>query len=164
MADIHRRGGGPNSKFPKQGLGSLRKPRMTQTTKEFQFQDADIRLVCTDGVTFHVHKSTLAKSSPVFEDMFMFGSQPPDSSEGGAVQQNSKLSSDLQVVELTETADVLEQLLNFIYASQDEEIKLKKSSTYIPPLEEYQRVSRIFEASCKYEVESAQAAAAEALR
>jgi len=137
---------------------------MTQTTKGFQFQDADIILVCSDGVTFRVHKSTLAKSSPVFDDMFVFGNEPPDSSEGGPTQQNLKLSSDPQVVELTETADVLEQLLNFIYANQDEEIKLTKSTTYIPPLEEYQRVSRIFEASCKYEVENAQAAATDALR
>jgi len=121
-------------------------------------------LVCSDGVTFRVHKSTLAKCSPVFDDMFMFGSEPPDSSEGGPTQQKTKLSSDPQVVELTETADVFEQLLNFIYAGQDEEIKLKKSTTYIPPREECQRVSRIFEASCKYEVESAQAAGAEALR
>jgi len=134
---------------------------MTQTTKEFQFQDADIMLLCSDGITFRVHKSTLAKSSPVFEDMFVFSSEPPDSSEGGLTQRDSKLSSDPQVVELTETAEVLEQLLNYIYASQDE---LKKSTTYMPPLEEYQRVSRIFEASCKYEVESAQVAAAGALR
>ena len=137
---------------------------MTQTTKVFQFQDADIILMCSDGVTFRVHKSTLAKSSSVFDDMFIFGSESPDSSEGGPTQQNSELSSDLQVVELTETSDVLEQLLYFIYASQDEEIKLKKRTVYIPPLEEYQRVSRIFEASCKYEVENAQIAAADALR
>ena len=137
---------------------------MSQTAKEFQFQDADIMIVCGDGVTFRVHKSTLAKGSAVFDDMFMFGSEPPDSSEGGPTQQNSDLSSDLQVVELMETADVLEQLLIFIYASQGEEIKLKKSTTYTPPLKEYQRVSRIFEASCKYEVENAQAATADALR
>lgn len=137
---------------------------MTQSTKEFQFQDADIMLVCSDGVTFRVHKSTLAKSSPVFEDMFVFGSNALDNFEGGPAQRNSKLSSDPQMVELTETAEVLEQLLNFIYASQNEDIRLKRSQTYIPPLEEYQWVSRIFEASCKYEVESAQTAAADALR
>jgi len=121
-------------------------------------------LVCSDGTTFRVHKSTLAKRSPVFEDMFLFGTGPPNSPEGITTQRSSKLSSDLQVVELTETAEVLEQLLVYIYANQDEEIKLKKSTTYIPPLEEYQRVSRIFEASCKYEVENAQAATADALR
>jgi hypothetical protein len=137
---------------------------MTPTIKAFQFQDADIMLIGSDGITFRVHKSTLAKHSPVFEDMFVFGSEPPDSSEGTPTQRNSGLSSDLQAVELTETAGVLEQLLVYIYASQDEEIKLKKSTTYIPPLEEFQQVSRIFEASCKYEVESAQAAAADALR
>jgi BTB/POZ domain len=137
---------------------------MTQTTKKFQFQDADIMLVCSDGITFHVHKSTLAKNSPVFEDMLVVGSEPPDHSEGSLAQQNSKLSCGLQRVNLTETAEVLEQLLEFIYAGQDEEEKLGKCTTYIPPLEEYQRVSQIFEASCKYEVESAQAAAAETLR
>ena len=137
---------------------------MTQTAKEFQFQDADIMIVCSDGVAFRVHKSTLAKGSPVFEDMFMFGNEPPNSSEGVPTRQKSNLSSDLQVVELMETADVLEQLLKFIYASQGEEIKLKKSTTYVPPLKEYQGVSRIFEASCKYEVENAQAATADALR
>jgi hypothetical protein len=137
---------------------------MTQETKDFQYQDADIMLVCSDGITFRVHKSTLARSSPVFEDMFVFGSEPPESSEGGPAQRNSKLSSDLQMVELTETAEVLEQLLYFIYAGQDEETKLKKSTTYMPPLEEYQQVSQIFEVSCKYEVETAQVAAADALR
>ena len=137
---------------------------MTQTTKGFQFQDADIMLICSDGTTFRVHKSMLAKRSPVFEDMFVFGNEPPDNSQGTLTQRNSKLSSDLQVVELTETAEVLEQLLVYIYANQDEEIKLKKSTTYIPPLEEFQRVSRIFEVACKYEVESAQAAAADTMR
>jgi hypothetical protein len=77
MADIHRRGEDQTANSLKQGLDGLRKPRMTQTTKGFQFQDADIILMCSDGVTFRVHKSTLAKSSPVFDDMFMFGSEPP---------------------------------------------------------------------------------------
>lgn len=150
----------------KQRIPSIRprRPGMTQTIKGFQFQDADIMLICSDGTTFRVHKSTLAKRSPVFEDMCVFGSEAPDGSEGTPTQRNLELSSDLQVVELTETAEVLEQLLVYLYANQDEEIKLKKSTTYLPPLEEFQRVSRIFEASCKYEVESAQVAAADALR
>jgi hypothetical protein len=71
-------------------------------------------------------------------------------------------------VELTEGSDTLEDLLHFIYDTDmvkpDTMLLFSKSHRYTSPLDEYQRLSALFEASCKYEVESAQRAVVDALQ
>ncbi|KAF8263765.1 hypothetical protein EI94DRAFT_1788353 [Lactarius quietus] len=66
--------------------------------------EANIILRSSDQVTFRVHKSLLAMSSPFFEDLLSLP-QPPD----------SELVDGLQVVELPEDADLLNSLVSLLY-------------------------------------------------
>jgi hypothetical protein len=67
-------------------------------------QNADIVLLSSDGVPFHIHKSILAISSPFFHDMFSLP-QPPD----------SEVVDKLPVVHLFEDAELLHDLITLLY-------------------------------------------------
>ena len=70
-----------------------------------QVQSADVVLVSSDGVHFHVHKSILSVSSPFFHDMFSL----PQPTDGG------ELVDGLPVVCLSEDAEVLRNLVTLLY-------------------------------------------------
>jgi len=65
----------------------------------FSFPDGDIILRSADGVDFRVHTALLSLASPFFRDMFN-------------LPQTSK---EVQTIEMTEKADVLEVIFQFIY-------------------------------------------------
>ncbi|KAI9438293.1 hypothetical protein H4582DRAFT_252797 [Lactarius indigo] len=67
-------------------------------------QGADVILQSSDLISFRVHKSTMAISSPFFSDLFSLP-QPPD---GEAIDE-------LPVVRLSEDAEVLHSLLTLLY-------------------------------------------------
>ncbi|KAF8264145.1 hypothetical protein EI94DRAFT_1686722 [Lactarius quietus] len=66
--------------------------------------EADVILRSSDQVTFRAHKSLLAMSSPVFEDLLSLP-QPPD----------GELVDGLPVVQLSEDAVLLNSLISFLY-------------------------------------------------
>lgn len=136
----------------------------------FIFADSDLHVQASDGITFHVHKKRMSLASPVFADMLSF----PSPALGKHVEHDSddpKASPSRSLnasVELTESSDTLEDLLHFIYDTDmvkpDTMLLFNKSHRYTSPLDEYQRLSALFEASCKYEVEAAQRAVVDALQ
>ncbi|KAI9441860.1 hypothetical protein H4582DRAFT_2097143 [Lactarius indigo] len=65
---------------------------------------ADVILRSSDLVSFHVHKSTLAISSPFFTDLFSLP-QPPD----------GEVIEGLPVVQVSEDAELLHSLLTVLY-------------------------------------------------
>jgi BTB/POZ domain len=67
-------------------------------------QNADVALLSSDGVPFHVHNSILSMSSPFFHDMFSLP-QPP----------NSKLVDGLPAVRLSEPSELLQYLISSLY-------------------------------------------------
>lgn len=67
--------------------------------------DADIVLRSSDLVDFHVHRSALVVSSPVFRDMFSLP-QP----------QNDAVPEALPVVHLSEDAETLNSLISMLYS------------------------------------------------
>lgn len=71
----------------------------------FRGDDGDIILRSSDNFDFHVHKLMLSKASPVFENMLQ--SPPPGTQDGHALV--------LQIVEMTEPANVLDLLLRLCY-------------------------------------------------
>ena len=70
--------------------------------------DANIILRSSDQVNFRVHKSVLAMSSPLFDDLFSLP-QPPD----------DELVDGLPVVQLSEDADLLNTLISLLYPIPD---------------------------------------------
>lgn len=78
----------------------------------FNKATADIILRSADGVDFHVRRSILAESSPVFEDMLSIPQPPATSSDAASPP----------VVTLTETARTLDALLRFCYPVDDPEL------------------------------------------
>ncbi|KAH9000551.1 hypothetical protein EDB86DRAFT_2801869 [Lactarius hatsudake] len=67
-------------------------------------QGADVILQSSDLISFRVHKSTMAISSPFFSDLFSLP-QPP----------NSEVIDGLPVVRVSEDAEVLHSLLTLLY-------------------------------------------------
>jgi hypothetical protein len=67
-------------------------------------QGADVILQSSDHISFHVHKSTLAISSPFFNDLFSLP-QPPD----------GEAHNGLPVVHVSENAELLHNLLPLLY-------------------------------------------------
>lgn len=123
----------------------------------FVYSDSDLVIAASDGVVFHVHKKRMSLASPVFADMFSLAE--PGNDKRDPVQAS---------VELTETSDTLEDLLHFIYETDkvkpDAKALFNDSKRIISPLEQYQRLSSLFEAACKYEIDSAQRAVEDALQ
>ncbi|EKM51012.1 uncharacterized protein PHACADRAFT_262958, partial [Phanerochaete carnosa HHB-10118-sp] len=72
----------------------------------FDIAHADVILRSSDSKDFPMYKVDLARSSPVFETMFSL--PQPDLSDS-----QSELESGLPIIELSETADVLQVLLRF---------------------------------------------------
>ena len=68
--------------------------------------DADVIIQSCDRVDFHVHRRTLAMSSPFFDDMFSLP-QPQSSDE--------EIVDGLPVVRLPEDAEVLSSLITMLY-------------------------------------------------
>lgn len=140
---------------------------MTTTMNSFIFLDADLHITSSDGITYHVHKNRMSQS-PVFADMFSLPT--PTEDDVNALHdsdEKSRLSGGTSV-ELTESSETLEQLLHFIYDTEmvkpDTMMLFDNSKRrFTSPLDEYQRLAALFEAACKYEVESAQRAVVDAL-
>lgn len=127
----------------------------------FIFLDADLHLTSSDGITYHVHKNRMSQS-PVFADMFSL----PTLEDDNESDEISRLSG--KSVELTESSETLDQLLHFIYDTDmvkpEKMLLFDSSKRYTSPLDQYQRLAALFEAACKYEVESAQRASVDALQ
>lgn len=135
----------------------------------FFFQDYDLEITSSDGILFHVHKQRMSQCSPVFADMFSMPT--PSASATTTLERKLNGTNDnaddkkrsVATVELTESSDTLEDLLHFVY--ETDQVKpgsitlFDRKQRFMPPIEEYQRFSALFEASCKYEIETAQTAA-----
>jgi hypothetical protein len=95
--------------------------------------DASIVLRSSDQVSFRVHKSTLAMSSPFFEDLLSLP-QPPD----------GEVVDGLPVVQLSEDASLLNCLISLLYP--------------IPPVipGSYEKVFALLAACQKYDMVSIQ--------
>ena len=97
--------------------------------------DADIILRSSDQVNFRVHKSVLALSSPFFKDLLSLP-QPRD----------EEVVDGLQVVHLSEDADLLCSLVSFLYPVPP----------VMPQAGSYERVFALLAACQKYEMVSIQ--------
>jgi hypothetical protein len=98
-------------------------------------QNADVVLLSSDGVPFHVHKLILSMSSPFFHDMFSLP-QPPD----------SELVDELPVIHLFEDAELIQCIISLLYP--------------IPsaiPAGDYDKVLSLLAVSHKYDMASVQA-------
>lgn len=103
---------------------------MTRSAYEFDSPDADLVLVtCEATRRFHVHRSILSIASPFFHDMFSLPQKQPHTP-----------NDDTPEVQMTETEQVLEALLRFIYPVED------------PHISSLTELSRILEAAVKYEM------------
>ena len=69
-------------------------------------QGADVILQSSDLISFQVHKSTLAISSPFFNDLFSLPQPQP---------HNGEVTDGLPVVRVSEDAEVLHSLLTLLY-------------------------------------------------
>jgi hypothetical protein len=135
----------------------------------FVYSDSDLHIASSDGISFHVHKKRMSLASPVFADMFSFPT--PDPVECAATPTVTLKETPRRTeasVELTESSGTLEDLLHFIYDTDkvkpDTMLLFNESRRYTSPLDQYQRLASLFEAACKYEVESAQRAVVDALQ
>ncbi len=131
----------------------------------FAYPDADLKIVSSDGISFFVHKSRMASSSPVFADMFSF---PVPDSAASEPSDGVSTVTDTPCVDLTEGSTTLEGLLYFVYHTDNDKdeavLPFKRFHYYSSPLEEFQRFSALFEAACKYEIDQAQKACVNALQ
>jgi hypothetical protein len=96
--------------------------------------DASIIVRSSDQVNFRIHKSVLAMSSPIFEDLLSLP-QPPD----------DELVDGLPVVQLSEDACVLSNLVSLLYLTQR---RVKPVS--------YEKVFALLAAGQKYDMELVQ--------
>ena len=78
--------------------------KSTSPPKYSDMGNADIVLRSSDLVDFHVHRSVLVNSSPIFGDMFSLP-QPP----------NELVPEALPVVHLSEDAEILNSLVSLLY-------------------------------------------------
>ena len=97
--------------------------------------DANIIVRSSDQVNFHAHKSVLALSSPFFKDLLSLP-QPND----------EELVDGLQVVRLSEDADLLYSLISLLYPVPP----------VMPQAGTYERVFALLAACQKYQMESTQ--------
>jgi hypothetical protein len=95
--------------------------------------DANIILRSSDQANFHVHKSVLVISSPLFKDIFSLP-QPP----------SNELVDGLPVIQLSESSGLLNCLISLLYPM----------SPVIP--DSYEKVFALLSACQKYEMESIQ--------
>lgn len=109
----------------------------------FDIAHADVILRSSDGKNFPMYKVDLARSSPIFESMFSLP-QPEDNAQ-------DELENGLPVVELTETANVLNVLLRFYMPRPT------------PVLADLAMTVRVLEGARKYEIDSAFSASCKAL-
>lgn len=98
----------------------------------------------------------------------MFSFPAPDHVDHVPSTNIKEISRKEASVELTESSDTLEDLFHFIYDTDqvkpDTMLLFNQSKRYMSPLEQYGRLSALFEAACKYEVDSAQRAVVDALQ
>jgi hypothetical protein len=103
-------------------------------------QPADVILLTSDGVSLRVHKCLLAVASSIFQQMFSLPQPGPDSK-----------ADSLPSVEVTETSEVMTELLQFIYPnfdSDDPEFWFPKG----PDDEALWRLDKVYVAADKYEM------------
>lgn len=101
---------------------------------EFDSPDADVVLVSSDPVSpsqFHVHRCILAVASPFFRDMFSLPQGP-----------SSSCSDKLPTIPVSESRDVLDPLLRFVYPIPD------------PILVSLDELDKVLAAAVKYEFDA----------
>ena len=84
---------------------SIQKTVDAHPPKSLNMQGADVILQSSDLISFRVHKSTLAISSPFFNDLFLLPQPQPHDGEVDS----------LPVVRVPEDAEVLHSLLTLLY-------------------------------------------------
>ena len=85
---------------------SIQKTVDAHPPKSLNMQGADVILQSSDLISFQVHKSTLAISSPFFNDLFSLPQPQP---------HNGEVTDGLPVVRVSEDAEVLHSLLTLLY-------------------------------------------------
>lgn len=107
--------------------------RRPYRTMQYSFDApaADVVLRAQDGTQFRVFRQILVTASPFFHLMF---SLP---------QPSSELASDIPVIDVSESADVLDALLRLVYPVVD------------PPLDTLDAVSDVLDAAMKYDMPAA---------
>lgn len=83
---------------------------------DFSLPTGGVILKSSDGVEFKVYKNILALASPLFREMFTLP-QSIDTNDTGELMdaKGEKPTSDVQVVDVTETSKTLDILLRMIY-------------------------------------------------
>ncbi|KAJ6589476.1 hypothetical protein B0H19DRAFT_1303739 [Mycena capillaripes] len=104
--------------------------RAPQTSSRFCAPDADISILSSDGVLFKVHRKNLEVHSDIFAD---------------AANATRSEPGDVEIVHLTETAEVLELLLQYMYRQRQPYLGDVKFATF----------ANLAEAAEKYMVYSA---------
>ena len=102
----------------------------------FNFPDGDVILRTTSGTKsrdFRVHKWLLSYTSSVFKDMFTIP-QPPESA----------VSSDVDIITITDSPQALELVLQFVYPSPT-----------LPAVDDFTVLSEALVVADKYDIEAA---------
>ena len=104
---------------------------MAPSLAPFDAADADLTLRTPDGVTFQVYSRILAVASPIFHDMFKIP------------QPDADKNTSMPVVDISESSEVMDALLRFIYPIED------------PPMKTLSMLSDVLAAADKYNMVSA---------
>jgi hypothetical protein len=86
-------------------------PECTHSKSRVYFDEGNIVLLSQDGVAFRVYKDVLAFHSPVFKDMFAFGS---DASQAQHLD-TSEMHDGCPLIKLQDSSDALEHLLKLLF-------------------------------------------------
>ncbi|KDQ13184.1 hypothetical protein BOTBODRAFT_95408, partial [Botryobasidium botryosum FD-172 SS1] len=103
----------------------------TTVSERFASPTADIVLCSSNGVAFKVHRVLLAEASSFFRMMFEIP-QPPSS---------SPVPDDVPVINVSETDDVIDVLLRWVYPIPDK-----------PTVSSWESLDIYLEAACKYDI------------
>ncbi|KAL0956165.1 hypothetical protein HGRIS_002325 [Hohenbuehelia grisea] len=107
-------------------------------SERFAADDSDISLCSCDGTIFKVHRINLKMHSDIFADAEAISSSP----DSAASESSSTSKPNREVVSLSETAEVLEVLLQYMYRQPPPELSEL----------DFKTVSAVAEASEKYGV------------
>jgi hypothetical protein len=108
-------------------------------------QAPDLVLLSSDGNNFQVHKTILAKASPLFEDMFTLA-RPPRSLDSTEHPTSGLGLSSLPRVSISEDAGAIRLVLRSVYQMTD------SSASAVPALSQ---LSRAMTAAHKYQIDAA---------
>ena len=94
---------------------------MTRESETFCPSDADVVLKSSDSVRFGLYRRILSESSPFFKDMFSLPQMDPPCT--GSSVQKSEVDFFPPVVAVSESSEVLDALLRFVYPGEDPEVE-----------------------------------------